>query len=405
MNTHKIFVYNGDVIETGIKPLLPEHKFRTWVAVGVSVSAVSVGMGAASAAGAFSPDPQNLSASSQEMARVQAQMLPEVRRLQAAATLGQNINSLSTEDQTRLDLINQQIATLQGQLDKTDNTQTGKNVINNKGSVKKKIAELQKEASLISGKKIDFTGFGQADVQGQIMKDLAKGQLESEQKYDPQFIAAQLKQQKEADPQKFAAREALYKSIQEQIGNTPQSPVSQEMNRQVQERVHAGSMLTPEEQSMLDRAVMERGGTSGESDFSGALTTGLAGTQREMANAGAGMNWLASGTTPDDIKYRSEQQNLRNLANYYSGKTPQSQFNQLSGGSVGSTPLAQAPAMPSANMNAGQQGAAGSLMGYEQQMLQANPWMAGISSILNTGTAAIKAMQTPIAQQTPTGGI
>ena len=180
-----------------------------------------------------------------------------------------------------------------------------------------------------------FAGLGTADIEGQIMQELAQGQLTEAQKMDPQFIAEALAQEQQADPQSFAARQQMYNLIQQQINNPPQSPVSNEMEKQVEAKVNAGQNLTPDEQSLLDTAIAQRGGTSAPTDFSQDLTTGFQGEQRGLANAQAGTNWLASGETPEDIQYRAEQQNLANLSNYVSGQTPQSQFKSLSGAQSG----------------------------------------------------------------------
>jgi hypothetical protein len=176
--------------------------------------------------------------------------------------------------------------------------------------------------------------------------------------------------------------------------------------------VAAGSGLTPEEQAMLDIAV--KGSTAAQgvpegTDFSKALTTGMAGTQRQMASAGAGMNWLASGQTPEDIAYRAQQQNLSNLSSYVGGRTPQSQFRALSGAQQGAAPMAQAPALPGFNMGAGQQGAGAGLATYGQQVQAAintpNPWMAGLSGAMGAANVAGKAGWSPFATQSQTSGV
>ena len=241
----------------------------------------------------------------------------------------------------------------------------------------------------------NFAGYGQADVQGAIQKQLAEGQLANAQKYDPQFIAEQLAQEKQANPQGVAARDALYNEIQQQIANPPKSPVADTMQSQIQERVNAGGGLTPEEQSILNQSVNSSGG-SNQPDLSGGLTSGFAGQERALQNAGSGATWLSSGNTPQDIQYRSQQQNLSNLSNYISGKTPQSQFSQLSGAQSGPTPQTSTNYLPSYNGEAASNlGAQGAATQYGQNVQQAintpNPWTSGLSMALNAAPILQKA--------------
>jgi len=423
MNIRKnYFSYRGETIITKEQSLFVEPRFNTFglsaasiAAISASVGVAGLGMSVASAAGAFSPSSPDLNASSRKMAQLQAEMLPSVRGMQAQAELGGKMLKYGYTD---FGDSNEYIAKIQKQIDALSKSNDMYAPLQIE-ALKKQLVGVQPDSRVYKDSKgkivgesqaiADFTGIGEADIQGKIMTDLAKGQLETSKKYDPQFIAAALEQEKQADPQKFAAREALYSKIQEQIKNPPQSPVAEQLNRQVQEKVAAGSALTPEEQSMLDTAVAQatsaRGDYSAPADYSKALTTGFAGSQRQRENVGAGMNWLASGETPDDIAYRAEQQNLKNLADYYSGKTPQSQFSSLS--SAGSTPIAQSSALPSYNMGAGQQGSQAALTGYEASMNQPNPWMAGMSGALNLASAGIKGFGSgqTVAKSTSTGGI
>lgn len=148
-------------------------------------------------------------------------------------------------------------------------------------------------------------------------------------------------------------------------------------------------------------AAQPGGGGNPPTDFSRDLTTGFAGQARGLANANAGTSWLASGETPEDIQYRSEQQNLSNLGNYISGTTPQSQFGSLSGASQGPTPVTQAPSLPTLPGNSEQLGAAGASAQYGAQTgaaeNTANPWMAGLSGILGVGNTLAGAGYSPFS--------
>lgn len=379
-------------------------------AVGLAASLAEYGYSAAN-----QPQTPNLSQESAQMAQVQAELLPMLRQLQAEEQLGGSATIPATaQQQKQADQLTKQLTNMQSQLLELQagGTPDGggrRGVGGNAQAISQlqaRIAQTQAKLDKIpKTQNVDFKGKGAADIQGQITKALAQGQLDTEKQFDSQFIASALEQEKLADPERFQARDMLYKDIQDQIKNPPVSPVANEVQRQVQEKLNAGQNLTPEEQAMLDKAVQEggaaRGGTSGNVDFSQALTTGTAGTQRAMANAGAGINWLSSGQTPDDITYRAEQQDLSNLSNYISGQTPQSQFGELSGAQRGAVPLAQAAPLPTTNPNAGQQGATAGVenygLGIQQALNTPNLWMAGLSTTLQGLNVAGKAGYKPFA--------
>ena len=367
------------------------------------------------------PTTPNLSAESAQMAQVQAQLLPELRALQAQEELGGQATVPATaKQQKEADQLTKQLTSLQAQLKTAQaggstggffNAQACRGTLG--GSNPNQIASLEKQIANVQGKldkvpktqNFDFSGKGAADIQGQISQALAQGQLSTEQQYDPQFIASALAQEQQADPERFAARSDLYNDIQKQIANPPDSPVADEVQRQVQEKLNAGQNLTPEEQSMLATAVQQgtaaRGGGGPNVDFSQELTTGTAGTAREAANTGAAVNWLSSGQTPEDLTYRAQQQDLSNLSNYISGQTPEAQFGELSGANRGATPIAQASPLPTTNPGAGAQGASAGVTNYglnvQQALNQVNPWLAGTSGILSGLNVAGAAGFKPLA--------
>jgi len=383
-------------------------------AIGLAASLAEYGYSAAN-----QPQTPNLSQESAKMAQVQAELLPMLRQLQAEEQLGGTATvpatakeqKQATNIQAQIDRLQQQLSAAQGQVtgepgNPRDRGGRSPTPAANVARIQSHIDALKsKLATIPKTQTYDFAGKGAADIQGQIAQALAQGQLDTEKQFDPQFIASALAQEKQADPERFEARDMLYKDIQDQINNPPVSPVANEVQRQVAEKVAAGQNLTPEETAMLDKAVQQgtaaRGGTGNGVDFSQALTTGTAGTQRQMANAGAGINWLASGQTPEDIKYRAEQQDLSNLSNYISGQTPQAQFGELSGAQRGATPLAQAQPLPTTNPNAGAQGAAAGVTNYGLNVQQAlntpNPWLTGISGVLGGLNVAASAGYRPLA--------
>jgi hypothetical protein len=349
--------------------------------IGVAVSAVGIGLGAASAAGAFSPSQPNLTADSQQMANTQAALLPEILGLQKEAELGGTQLLPGYTQETASD--NQRQA-IQDQIDKLQNQQQ-KSSAKDSQSYVNEITRLQNQLKNIpqgggtiykdgNGNIVpanqalaDFQGNSTADIQKQLLTQQVQGQLANANKYDPQFIAQALQQQQQANPQGVQARSDLYNQLEQQLNSNPNSPVANEMQRQVGEQVSAGSGLTPEEQAMLNKEVSQTGGltgTTGTPDFERALTTGFAGEQRALNNSATGGQWLASGNTPADIEFRKQQQDLSNLSSFISGKTPQSQFAQLSGAQAGPTPNVSGTPLPESNLNAATQGAQAGLTQY-----------------------------------------
>jgi len=248
----------------------------------------------------------------------------------------------------------------------------------------------------------DFSGHSVADTQGQIQQQLAAGGLANAQEFDPQFIASALEQEKELNPQKVAAREALYNTIQQQIKNPPVSPVSNEMERQVGERLTAGSGLTPEEQAMLDKSVNALGasgitGTSGNTpNIGNTLTTGFGGEERALENARAGTRWMASGLSPEDIAKKASEQNIANLSAYYSGQTPESQFSSLGGAQSGPSPNTSVnPHLPQLPNNLAEVATGSAINQYgmdvNNSLNTVNPWAAGLSAALHLGGTAFGA--------------
>jgi hypothetical protein len=156
------------------------------------------------------------------------------------------------------------------------------------------------------------------------------------------------------------------------------------------ERVKAGAGLDQMSQELLDKELAAANTTRGGSGATAAtvaqnMSTGKEGQARLQAEQGQVGNWLQSGSTPEDIAYRREQQNLANMGAFVGGRTPQSQFQNLSGAGRGTTPMYQAN-LP--GMNNAANGANAYTIGAWQDQLraqqnQANPWMAGLSSMLS----------------------
>lgn len=374
--------------------------------VGVGLSAASMGV---SMSGALDPSQPNLAQSSKQMAEIEAELLPYIKSEEAAAQEGGSIDQtfFTPGQQKEQQKLTSNISSLQDQLQKLQSApqQPGSHLNTNQGEINRLQTELasnQKQLAGIKGTPIqgNFAGQSTADIQGQIQKQLAQGQLGIEQQFDPQFIQAALNQEQQANPQGVAARAEEQKLIQDQIANPPVSPVSNAMEKQIEAKVAAGSGLTPEEENMLASTVAQSAADRGNTDttgFENDLTTGLKGTQRELSNAGAGQAWLASGQTPEDIAYRSNQQNMADLANFISGKTPQSQFGSLTAASMGATPLMNNANLSSLPNNAQSLGSSGALNQYQAEFSQSNPWMTGATAALGALNVAGAAGAKPFA--------
>jgi hypothetical protein len=191
-----------------------------------------------------------------------------------------------------------------------------------------------------------------------------------------------------------------YDLIQKQLSNpAPINPLSSTLENQVDAQLKAGAGLDSQSQDVLNsalaRANADRAGGVAPEDVATSMMTGAEGEARRQAAIQKAQGFLSSGSSPADIQYRREQQNLANLSSFVGGRTPESQFQQLSGASQGTTPLVgaqQAPTMPG---GASQLGGEYSVAGYQAGTKAAstpNPWMAGISSLLSSVSGLGKAI-------------
>lgn len=259
---------------------------------------------------------------------------------------------------------------------------------------------------------INFNGYSNAETQASIANQEAANNLALAQKYDPQFIASALKQEQEADPQSYAARQEENDLIQQQMNNPLNNPVADILNNQVQSQVEAGKGLDDFDTGVLNNAVeqalKDRNSSGNGADFSQPLTTGAAGVARQQAGIQKGIGELTSGSSPEDIAYRKEQQNLANLSALINGQTPTSEFSSLSGAQRGPTPQVSGSPLPTMGGNTAQTagsaalGAYGTSLGIQEN--QANPWLAGISTALNAGNALSQTGYKPFQAPGPQSG-
>lgn len=245
----------------------------------------------------------------------------------------------------------------------------------------------------------DFTGYGTADIEGELARKFSDIELELGQKYGTQFAEEARKAADLANPEGAAARRMQNELIQRELSNpTPINPMSSMLESQIGEQLKAGRGLDPMSKDLLDasiaRANEARGDRVSSGDVATSMMTGFEGQGRLNAAQDKAQSFLESGTSPADIAYRREQQNLANLGSFVSGQTPQSQFQNLSGASQGAAPFVRptpGPAMPGGAGAVGASYANAAGAARVNQAQQPNPWMAGISSLLSTISGTAKA--------------
>lgn len=245
----------------------------------------------------------------------------------------------------------------------------------------------------------DFTGHGDADTDAAINRAMNQAQLELEQKYGPDFIQQAKHELELSDPNGAAARKLLAAKIEEDSKATPDRPLANELDKQINDEVGRKGGITNDEDALMQSVLADRGSANGVgtgADYADMLTSGILGQQRREAQQQKGMSYLGSGVTPEDVQYRRSQQTMANEGAFLGGQTPQSQFANLSGAQNGAAPFNRGPAMPTSNPNAGPAYAGYTAMNYGNQVNaannQVNPWLAGLSGLIK-GAGAVGAAQ------------
>lgn len=403
--------------------LFTEPRCRTWAAVGVGIAAVGVvgGIGASVYSASNQPKQPDMAASSAALSNAEADMLPIERQLAGAAQTGGKYllpgytqttagDDAAAQIQSQIDALQNSIkpaTPLTAQQRATGRQQPASPTTAKISEANAKIADLKTQLSAVQGGgKIykdsqgrivpeseamqGFGEFGGAQTQATLAKQNAANQLELQQKYGPEFIQEALNQQELANPQGVAARKRESELIQQQIDQPIINPISTELENQLNSRVSAGKGLDDFDTHVLNQSVASalgaRGGSTVPGDFTSPLTTGFAGEGRQLQGIDQAKSFLASGGTPEDIKYRQEQQNLANLSAEISGQTPTSEFGSLSNASRGPNPTTAGAPLPTIG-NTLQTGGNAALTTQQQQAGQANNWMAGISTVLNASGA------------------
>ncbi len=364
--------------------------------VGVGIAALSTGL---SASGALNPNQPDLASSSKELADTEAMLLPIKRQLESLAQQGAK-GTITIPGQgggTRqvVRVNGEQVPYVASEWEKG-----GKYYQENRRGepIKPRVQTIRGGDGAGQSFEVDFTGVGSADVQGAVAQKMAQIQLDLAKKYDSQFIEQSLAQERLADPESFAAREMMDKLIHEQINRKPERPVADTLQKQVGDELSAAQAgtLDPATQAILDQATADamaaRGGNGGVAgDFGRDLTTGFEGAARRTAALNKAQGWLSSGATPEDVEYRREQQNLANLSAEVTGQTPTSQFRNLSAAQQGPTPTNFGQPLSQLPTNTTQVGQQAALMQGAAQQQAGNPWLQGMSTLLNVGAVAGKA--------------
>lgn len=250
----------------------------------------------------------------------------------------------------------------------------------------------------INGQTYDFTGQGQADVAGQVSNQMAQTLLALQTEKSPAIIQAQIDQLKAADPQGYAARQDLFDRILADAQQNPISPVSPDLQQQLQDQLAKGvgfsdaKQLQQVQEGVRGQQVASgiyRGNAATSAEGKAVVNAGESLQQQRQQNA---LNLLESGASPQDVAYRQFQQTLGNLGSFVNGQTPSAQFGQVSAASSGPVQLyGGAPSTNTFNPNAAAAGLNNTLGIYQGQVnwnnSQANPWLAGLSTTATTAGA------------------
>lgn len=242
----------------------------------------------------------------------------------------------------------------------------------------------------LDGKEYDFTGLGDADTARVVGDKMAQTLLELQREKNPQIIAQRLAELKAADPEGYATRQQLFDRIMADAQSNPGRPVSDELQRQLQDEISRGvGFADAKQESQVREGVRGRQAKSG-------ITLGAAPTSEEaktVTNAGESLrsrrqqnalDLLQSGASPEDVAFRKFQQTLSNLGAFQAGQTPQAQFRQVSSAGNGPVDLTgNAPGPSQFNPNAAAGGVSNAFDQFGTETMfsnsQVNPWLAGIS--------------------------
>lgn len=415
-------------------PLQTEFRYLATIAEIAAIAGAATSIAGTAYSATQSPTQPNGASSSRRVAMAQAAALPYQRGLSAAEQQGGQAlrfgYTQSTASQQDKDQLGKQIASLQSQIGRLQNPSLpgaqsrqsnppGPNetqIQSQVAALQNKIGGLQQRFNAIpdgggtvylnkQGKVVDqtealanFSGYGTADIEGQEAKQYAQLQQDLESKYGTQFATEAHNEAELADPLGTQARAKELDLINQGINNPPPiNPMATTLDQRMQDRLKAGSGLDSMSQEALDAAITnanaDRGGNVSSGDVTQSLSTGVGGAARRQAGIQQALSYTASGVSPGDVEYRRQQQDLQNLGAFTAGRTPESEFSNLSGaGGAGAAPFYGGQSLPSLPANAGAGGPQYALNNYltgiRQSQTQANGWTSGISTLLSgIGTA------------------
>lgn len=249
----------------------------------------------------------------------------------------------------------------------------------------------------------DFTGMGDADVQGKLARASAETMLALQKKYGPEFIAEALKQQEQADPEGTAARKLLASEIarMEEERKTRERPVAEALKSDMGEQGLTGK-VGGAGVAGIEQVLSSRGdSTAGVEGVLQELQTGPAGEARKNDQLRKMTAYLSSGASPEDAAFREKQNSLANMSSFLAGRTPQSQFSSLSGAQQGAAPNVAGGQLPGMNPNAqalgNVAGANSYAAGVRATANNVSPWFAGLSLLTKGLSTAGQAGWQPAA--------
>lgn len=250
-------------------------------------------------------------------------------------------------------------------------------------------------------KTYDFTGQGDADFQADYARKLVEAGIKLDADYGNQLIDRRLEQVKRADPEGAAARDRLFAETNRKFDEAPDTEISDRLRAEILAQINQGGTLDPEIAREVANATnaqqVARGNTMGNAAiYEHALNTGTAGEARKNDRFARAVQFITSGATPEDIKYRKFQQDLGNLSSVAQGTSPLAQFQALS--SAGNGPVQSERTTnlsPPLNPNAGAQAGQFAQQNYNTQANMPNPWIQGIGVGLSAGGLAMQARKPP----------
>lgn len=345
----------------------------SWAAVTSAVVVAGASAGIAAASAPNFPDAQK---SSRRTVLAALNALPEQKKIDAAAKLGQSVEFNFGKKKPVYEEMPIEEARNSGKISQVEYAkllQDGKTTVSVQTGWKQ------------GTKTADFTGWGDADIQGELQRQLAEVELDLQKKYGKDFIAEALKQQALADPEGTEARGMLADQINSMADRERKRPVATALDSQIFDEVKRGRELDDDSLAAIAETLKRRGDTTIQTgDVEHKLEAGPEADARLRARLGKAMGYYGSGVTPTDVNYRDKQQTLANMASFLNGRTPQSQFSSLAGGQQGAAPQPQAAptvGLPGNLTGVAQGGAVGQYQaGVKAAANSVSPWFAGLSA-------------------------